>query len=287
MSLQRITHVYFILFCIACTLLCVQQDVQAGGSKTELPLRIGLLPYLSSQKLIATYAPLANYLERSLNRKVILVTAPNFSSYFKRSNLGRYDMYFTAPHFAAYAELKFNHRRLVRPERNLRGAFVVPLGSEINKIEDMRGKTLAMPDNLAVLSIFAEDILRQHGLAPGRTISIRYASSHNNAMATVIEGRSDAAIALSAYYERLDVVHKSRLRILSLTPPMPHAMFMAVRKMQPAVYQAIQAALLDFAGTDEGRIFFNKTAFINFIEISDDDMRLMKQFVPQINERIR
>lgn len=269
--------------------LCVLIYGGAWGQERsiEQPLRLGLLPYLSSQKLITTFAPLANFLEKKLHRKVVLVTAPDFASYFKRVNLGQYDVYFTAPHFAAYAEEKLQHRRLVRPERNLRGTFVVPIDSKVMSIADMGGKLLATPDSLAVISILAERILKKHGLSPGRHVFIRYASSHNNAMATVVEGRSDAAIALSAYYDKLESTQKAHLRILAITPPIPHAMFMANSDLPQTLYDAVLKALLVFPGSNEGRVFFAETAFINFIEISDNDMKLMKEFIPQIEARIK
>lgn len=287
MSLLQKTQNYLLFLGVFCLLMTARQAVCAVGPEADRPLRLGLLPYLSSQKLIATYAPLANFLEQRLGRKILLVTAPDFASYFRRSTQGRYDIYFTAPHFAAYAEMNYQHRRLVRPKRNLRGTFVVPVGSEISQIEDMRGKTLATPDNLAVLTIVAENMLQEHGLVPGHSVFIHYAASHNNAIATVLEGRSDAAIALSAFYDRLDEARQARVKVVSMTPAIPHAMFMALPAMQPELYRLILAAMLDFSKSEEGRVFFDVTAFINFVEISDTDMSQMKPFAQKIDERVR
>lgn len=278
----RITITYCAWLC-----LFIYGGAWAQDRTAQPPLRLGLLPYLSSQKLIATFAPLADFLEERLQRKVVIVTAPDFAEYFKRVNLGHYDIYFTAPHFAAYAEEKFQHKRLVRPERNLRGAFVVPLVSKVKVIADLGGKLVATPDSLAVISILAERILQSHGLVPGRNVFIRYASSHNNAIATALEGRSDAAIALSAFYDNLDLAKKARLKILALTPPIPHAMFMANSDLQQTLYDAVLKALLAFPDSNEGRVFFVETAFIDFIEISDKDMVLMKEFIPHLEARVK
>lgn len=266
-------------------LMLVFSAVLADGKLQQKPLRLGLLPYLSSEKLINTYAPLAEYLEQKLNRKVIIVTAPDFRKYFKRANQGKYDLYFTAPHFAAYAEARYQHRRLVRLARMLDGTIVVPVNSEIRKIEDLKGKVLATPDKLAVITIMAEQLLERHGLVPGRDVTIRYASSHNNAMKTVLGGLSDAAVSLSALYSKMGKVRKSKLRVLAKTTQIPHAMFMASAQLDKKTCKAAKQALLTFAASRRGRLFFSKTGFVGFIKISDKNMNSVKGFVPVLEGR--
>ncbi|NOY66778.1 MAG: phosphate/phosphite/phosphonate ABC transporter substrate-binding protein [Gammaproteobacteria bacterium] len=259
----------------------------ASDKPDQRPLRLGLLPYLSTEKLVKTYAPLANYLERQLKRKVIITTAPGFKEYLKRANQGRYDVFFTAPHFAAYAETRYNHSRLARLARSLDGTIVVPADSTIKKISDLRGRVLSTPDRLAVITIQAEQLLAQNGLVPGRDVTIRYASSHNNAMKTVLDGLSDAAISLSALYDKMSPKLKSRLRVLAKTPPIPHAMFMASGKIDKQTCEAIRQSLLAFGESPQGKLFFKNTGFVNFIKISDENMNTVMRFVPALEGRLK
>ena len=251
------------------------------------PLRMGLLPYLSTQKLVTTYEPLAEYLEARLGRKVILVTAPGFIEFFHRANRGRYDFYMTAPHFAAFAEARYKHQRLVRLARRLDGTIVVPRTSSVRTLADLRGKVLSTPDKLAVITILAEQLLAQRGLVPGKNIIIRHASSHNNSIRMMLEGLSDAAVSLTALYTRLGPAKKSRLRVLAVTREIPHAMFMSSSQLDFKTCIAIRQAMLDYGKTREGRQFFNKTAFVDFVEITDSDMDSVKGFIPMIERRIK
>lgn len=287
MSLQALSRIKTRIILPVCLGLILQGNVWAGEQNRERSLRVGLLPYLSNQKLLNTFAPLAKYLERKLHRKVLLVTAPDFASYFKRGNLGQYDIYVTAPHLAAYAEIKHRHRRLVRPEKNMQGTFMVPIESKIKNLSGLKGKVLAAPDSLAVITMVAERFLMENGLVPGQDVFIRNGSSHNNAVATVFEGLSDAAVSLSTFYDGLDQQQKLKLRVIAITPSIPHGMFMASPDLDTGLYRSVLSAMLAFPDAQEGEVFFKRTAFIGFVEISDADMSLMKKFAPQIEGRVK
>jgi len=65
--------------------------LQENAQVTEF--RVGILPYMSTQSLLARYAPLRDYLERVLRRPVRLLTAPTFANIIERARHYEYDLY--------------------------------------------------------------------------------------------------------------------------------------------------------------------------------------------------
>jgi ABC-type phosphate/phosphonate transport system substrate-binding protein len=70
------------------------------------PWQMGVLPYLSGERLFEVFLPMKDYLEVQLKRRIVMSTAPDFKTYVQRAARGDYDIYQTAPHFALLAETR-------------------------------------------------------------------------------------------------------------------------------------------------------------------------------------
>ena len=101
------------------------------------PLEMGVLPFLSSERLFEDFLPMKKYLETQLKRRVVMSTAPDFKSYVQRAAHGDYDIYETAPHFALLAETTQGYRRVSRFTRELDGYVVVRSDSSVQRIEEL------------------------------------------------------------------------------------------------------------------------------------------------------
>lgn len=198
------------------------------NSADENIITLGLLPYLSPTALMKTWQPFADYIEEVLHKKVVIKTAPDFKTFLERTAEGRYQLLMTAPHFAALAVKNNGYQLIAGHSNDLAGDIVVAKDSEFQSISDLRGKIFATPHPLAAVTILAELMLRQHGLIPGITISMKTTASHNAALIDVAKGRADAAVAVGGLYRRLNTSYKyPQLRKLAATDEIPHAMYIA------------------------------------------------------------
>ena len=256
------------------------QDTAVGppsGGQTQhdansKPLRFGLAPYLSPSALVKAHQPLLEYLERSLQRPIIVLTAPDFKSFLERAGQGRYDFYFTAPHFAALAESRYRHRRLCRWSGELYGLVLVAKDSTYQRIEDLRGKIVAEPGELAGIALLGDLLLVDHGLQPGKDVTIRN-TTHNNALLSATEGYVDATITAIMVYQSLDDKSKNQYRTIAQTQHMPAPMFMAGSTLPEAEYQAAKSALLAFsADVPASSAYFKLTGIQDLVPITDNDM---------------
>lgn len=251
------------------------------------PLQMGLLPYLSSERLFEYFLPMKEYLEVQLQRRIVLTTAPDFKTYTQRAARGDYDIYQTAPHFALLAETEHGYRRVSRLTRDLNGDVIVRRGDPARRIEDLRGRTVITPDALAITSMLGERLLKAHGLGPGRDYRLLRTASHNNAILTVYRGGADAALSSVEVLEGLAPEVRRDLRILRKTGQVPHMMVMAHPRLPAPDYERLKRALLAFTRNGAGREFFQATGYGDMGPITDADMARLRPFLSDLKERLK
>lgn len=251
------------------------------------PLQFGLLPYLSTRKLFSHYAPLQHYLEKALGRPVRMSTAPDFATYIKRAREGQYDLYHTAPHFAAQAEAEFGYRRVSRLLRELDGSIVVARDGNIRSVADLRGRTLVTPDALAIITFLGEQWLRDNGLRPGVDVEVIHAPSHNSAIMAVARGDAEAAVTSASVFENMPQKISHRLRILASTKKVPHMMFMAGPHLSDLEYQQLRKAMLAYTAKGAGSEYFTMTGYGDMGPIEDRDMQRLAPFLKELNQKLK
>ncbi len=251
------------------------------------PIKIGLLPYLSPDFLMTRYAPFINYVGEQLNCPISVATAPNFPTYIKRAHNNTYDLYVTAPHFAALAEQEHGFRRIARLSRELDGAMVVHVDSPYTSISQLKGKKLATPDHLAIITILGELALQDHGIDPTKDIIIKSAPSHNTALLEVIEKRADAAVVSAAVYESMDPKLKKKLRLIFSTSRVPHMMFLASPNVSDEDYKKLKEVVLQFTANGDGKAYFEESGYVDMVPITEADMTKMKAMLPLLTPRLK
>ena len=121
-----------------------------AAETTTKPLEIGIIPNISTHALFAAYQPLRLYLEQQLGRPVILLTAPDFKTFYERTGKGDYDLAITPPHLARLAEIESGYVPLTTYQNGLDAILLVAKNSPIRAVAELRGKNIGVPDLLAL-----------------------------------------------------------------------------------------------------------------------------------------
>ena len=268
------------LLYLGCTSLASAVETQ------QRPLRLGLSPFLTPSVLIKQFAPLTDYLATRLGRRVQACTAPDYKTYIRRIERGEFDVFLTSPHIAAYLEQTRAARRLARFDRNLTGYFVVRRTSALNRLAQLRGRGLAMPDRLAAVTFLGESTLRAHQLDPRHDIIVRH-TTHNNALQLVAAGLEDAGLVAIASYENAPEQLRAQLRVLAKTYVIPNMMFHSRADLPEHEYNKIKRAMLGFTAQGAGKPFFSHAAFGDMAPISDFDIGRLQLLSEQLEERMQ
>lgn len=278
MRKNKLIGICLFIFCCAV--------VQAEQVAEPKPLRLGMLPSLSLQKLFERFAPLRLYLEKTLHRPVILLTASNYETYIRRASEFEYDLYFAAPHMAALAEQDSGYRRIALLTRDLSGYLVVRKDGPIKAVADLKGRTVSAPETLAIITMMGEVLLQEHNLVPGKDVRMDYTTTHNNAILALATGKADAAIASTGIYDIARPEIRDNLTVLETTRNVSHLMFMASPKLSEPEYQQLRAAMLKFTADGPGKEFFARSPYGDIAEIKDTDMQQMRPYIKMLKRRI-
>lgn len=257
-----------------------QADVQP-------PLSFGAFPNLSARQVIASYQPLARELEKQLNRRVVVYSAPDFRTFVERTHAGQYDIVATAPHLAWLARQEAGYRPLLKYTTPTHGLLVVRADTTFNTVDALRGKTLARANAMAVTALAVQSALADKGLRKGTDYTILNAGTHNNAVMQVLNGRAEAAALGYHPYKLLAEDLRQKLRIVLETPPVSSLMLLSHPRLSDADAQAVRQALHAFEHSTEGREFMKRGGYGGFTPVSGDELQAFHAYALEVRELLR
>lgn len=251
------------------------------------PLEIGIFPAFSTRAILSTYQPLRDYLADRLKRPVVLVTAPDYRTFIARTQRGEYRVVVTAPHFARLAQVEAGYVPLVRVKRELRGIIVVRRDSGIATVADLRGKTVGTPDNLAIITMLGEQLLRAQGMEPGKDVEVRHFASFNSAMLAVHGGKASAAVTAPTALTQMAPEVRDNLREIATTAAVPHVMYLAHPQVPPEEVRQLRELLVDFEKQQPGGVeFFRQTGFVGLEPPAPEQLRTLDPYVAMLKRRL-
>lgn len=268
-------------------LLCGLLALRPAWAADTSPLVLGVFPSATAKQIVETYRPLANALEKTLQRRVEIYSAPNFKSFVDRTHRGEYDLLLTAPHFAWLARQNAGYRPLLKYAEPVRGLLAVKSTSSSRDVATLRGHTIAIPDPLAVVVLALQAELAEAGLEPGTDYRIINTGTHINAVLQVLKGRADAAMVGQNAYMLFPPELRKQLHILLETPPLSSLTYLTHPRVSEAEALIIRNTLLRFATTPEGRIFLKKGGFGGFAPINSNEMNAFRPYALQTQKMLQ
>lgn len=276
-----------LLTLLMCFLLLMVSKFSFADKKQDSVLHLGILPHLSSNLLVKKYTNLVLYLEKELGKKIILSSAPDFKTYLERASANEYDIYLTAPHFAAYHVKEQNHSLLSRFSADLRCIFVVNESSPYSSLDQLKGKTITTPDTLAIITMLGESMLQQHGFDLETDLFFKRTTSHNSAVLSVSKMRAEAAIVGLSAFKITETRTETPLRILAQSENIPHMIFLASNNMASEDVLKIKQKLLAFTAEGEGKEFFANVPFKNMIPVTAQDIEKLQPLLNLLSKRLQ
>jgi len=265
---------------LVCWLLLPAAPALPAGNEIVL----GVFPYVTADQLVRSHAPLQHYISETLQRPVVIVSAPDFVTFDQRTRNGDYDLVLTAPHFGRIAEKRADFRRVARTRNQVRAVFLVPNSSPVRRIADLNGKSVMIAQPVSMLYQLAVHTMRQNGLVPGKNVTILDTRTHNNAILAPLHGEADAGVSGLMIWEKLGGEQKQLLRVIGKSGRVPGLMVMANPRVPAQDVAALRHALLRFEHTAAGKAYFLATGLEGFEPIDDATMRSLDAYTHVIRQ---
>jgi phosphonate transport system substrate-binding protein len=225
----------------------------------DTPLILGIFPRNKAAETIVMYTPMANYLSERLGRKVTLVTAKDFDSFWKGVTERQYDIvHYNQYHYVNssqfYRVIAYNQEF---GKSAVAGAIYVRKDSGITNVSQLRGRTIMFGGSKdAMLSYIAPRfLLKQAGLQDG-DFSSKFAVSPPNALLALYHRQADAAgggdilIDLPAVK---NAINTQELTMLATTEPLLFLPWAVRRDLAGKLADSIQSILLSLSESDAGK----------------------------------
>ena len=275
-------------FCVILLALAPFFLIAKPAMAAEKPLIFGVFPYLSGYSVVSKFADLRDYLAAELKRPVQVYTAPDFRTFIERTQRGDYDIALTAPHLARLAILEANYAPLATYKSTLQTLIVAKKDGPFTRLADLRGKSIAIPDRLAIVTMLGTQLLREAGLRDVQDYTLVATLSHSSAALSVQRGQHDAAIIGSNPFSQLTQDAQAGLRILASSAPIPTQYYIAHKRLGSRQITRLQSLLITFAeNTPSGQKFIEENHVLGIEAASGDELKQMDDSVNQVKRLLK
>lgn len=241
---------------------------------------MGVFPYLSPRELEKMYAPVAADFSKAVGKDVLFMTSSTFEIFMSNLDKQMYDIVFVQPFdYVAIAD-KYGYRPLATRNKPLPAVILVQPDSEVRVLEDLRGKTLALPPSVAAISYMVKSYLERHGIDPAKDLAIEHHRSHASCMSSVVLGNAVACGSAPPAQRFFQAKMKTELRVIAQTEGIPNSIFAVHPRVSEVEREQLVQQVLSWPSTEAGKALLDGVKVEAFVTIDDekyDVVRIMSK----------
>jgi len=249
-----------------------------------LKIKIGLVPEEDIRKMAARYEPLAEYLGKKIDVKVVLVYLDNYGEVCDKFIYKQLDAAFFGSFSYALTHVKAGVEPIARPDyqgtSTYRGVIVAREDSNIKNVADMKSKRLALVHQATYAGyLYPLSYFKEYGVYNLKAYfsNVTFKGSHDEAIFAVLRGEEDVAAAKDLVYQRLikenPGIEKS-LVILAASEPVPSNALCVSKELGPILKNKLKDTLLNLNNDPEAAPALESLGgATRFIETGDKDYR--------------
>ncbi|MDD5390580.1 MAG: phosphate/phosphite/phosphonate ABC transporter substrate-binding protein [Gallionellaceae bacterium] len=234
---------------------------------------LGVLPIHSARVLAERYEPLRAYLEKQLKQPVRVESAVDFARFQARTLNGDFDLTLTPSHFARLAQKDAGFQTLAQLTPDHDALLVTSSDRPLDRIDDLRGKKLAVIDRLAVTVMATLSYLDEQGLEADRDYVVTEHRTHASAVYSLITGLAAAAVTTSQGMLQIPEYLRRKLVVRKHIADIPAFVFLARPDVPRAKAEHLKTLLLEFPATAEGGEFLSSIGYTTVVAASETRLK--------------
>ncbi|TXL63817.1 putative selenate ABC transporter substrate-binding protein [Zeimonas arvi] len=220
--------------------------------------RVSAIPDESPTELQRKFKPLGEHLERKLGMKVEFIPVTDYAASVEALVNKKVDMVWFGGFTFVQARIRSNDgvEPLVQrvEDEQFKSVFITPVGSGIEKLEDLKGKSVAFGSPSSTSGhLMPRSYLLEAKVDPDRDLRVSFSGAHDATALAVAGGRVAAGALNISVWEKMVAekrVDTSKVRVFYTTPPYYDYNWTVRKDMDPA----LRAKLLDaFVSLDPAR----------------------------------
>ena len=248
-------------------------------------LRVGVIPYLTPNVLIALFQPLRLQLEKDTGQPVALFTAPDVRSFARRTLKPDFDLIITAAHQARLAQVEGGYLPVARFTGPLHATMVVGKDSTVQRLGELRGKRIAVTDRSILVNIAMSKIFADQGISE-KDVQYIPVNSQNSAILAVARGEAEAAVIAHFTLDQSPQDQRNAVRSIFRSDVLPNVTLLASPRLPASQRALISKSLLALPGTPEGSDFLEKSRFQGIQATDEAFMKRLDAYLPEPRKQL-
>ncbi len=258
-------------------LLVLSISLSSGSGFAGDSFIFGVAPHTSARVILEMYQPLRAHLEKTLNMKVEVVTAPDFTEFARRGLAGAYDIAVTTGHQARLLQTDAGYIPLLTYAAGFKSVIFIKKDGPIGSAEDLKGKSALGLSPSSLVTIWGQHWLQDNV----GEISVRYVSASDSVAQLVVAGDAAVGLASLANFQKLSPDIQNQLRILVESPDMAGRVYV-LNSRDAAREKEIDAALRSFAETIEGKRYFEANKLEGYRKLGPHELEAMDKYTAEV-----
>lgn len=267
------------------------RTLDVGVNSDTAGLRVGVSAIVSPEETLAYYQDMFDYISVKMGVPVTVVQRKTYQEMNDLVRKNSVDVAFVCSLAYVEGHDQFGMELLVIPvvkgEPYYYSYIIVPKGSNINSLNELKGRTFAFSDPLSNSGkLSPEYMIAKLGENPETFFRLTFFTySHDKSIQSIADRMVDGAAVDSLvwdYENATDPKFTSRTRIISKSPPYGISPVVVSKDIDPVLKDELRNTLLHMHEDEKGREILNSIMVDRFTEVNDslyDSIREMKKAV--------
>ncbi len=244
-------------------------------------LRIGLIPEEDIRSMAQRYEPLAEYLSKKLNQRVVLIYLGSYTEVCDKFIYKELDAAFFGSFSYVLTHAKSGVEPIARPDyagvSTYRGLIIVRQDSDIKSVADMKYKRLALVHRATFAGyLYPLHYFNKYKISDlwSYFSKVVFAGSHDKAILAVLNGDADIAVPKDLVYQRMIKQNpdlQKKLVVLAASEPVPSNALCVSKDMDRGLKNKLKNILLNLDKDQEAKGALQSLGAVRFIETQDRD----------------
>lgn len=277
-SLRLFLNIGIYILTLGTGLHTASAHAESPPAVTPKPYLLGVFPHLGANQIEKSFAPIAADLARVLGRPVELRTRPTFETFAEELARETFDIAFVQPFDYPAAHDAHGYLPLARRDEPLVARLVVREDSAVATLKDLKDMNIGLPPENAAVShlILMMAAAQKFSLNSAR---VTYYKAHDSCLNALLVG-TVAACGTAPYPQRFfESKWKIKFRVVAESASIPHALFVAHRRMSEKDREAVREAVLSWGNTDVGRRLLAENALTPFVPATDAEYEPVRAYI--------
>ncbi|MGD8595110.1 MAG: phosphate/phosphite/phosphonate ABC transporter substrate-binding protein [Gammaproteobacteria bacterium] len=232
---------------------------------------LGVFPYLAPRELEKMYSPVAADYSNVIGASILFRTNSTYESFMENLDKQLFDIVFVQPFDYVSIADKYGYRPLATRNKPLPAIFVVNPQSSFKSVEDLRGKTIALPPAVAAISYLIKNYLSEHEIDPRTDVIIKHFDSHGSCMRNVLIGNADACGTAPPALRFFESKMNTKLKVIAKTKGIPNSIFAVHPRVTKEMEDKLRSRIVSWQTTPEGKKLLEGLKVEMFVPALDSD----------------